>query len=397
MNESIPETTEAILSCLRANRLLEARQKTEDALRSFPNQRDIHLLGSKIYRILNNRELSLQLCQNLIDHNPADWEALGRVAEDLKMLDRCEAWVELGAKVRASLPDDIQPYLQEKEQLKFIGSCLADNPLRVQIWTLTLRTPEPCDSQETLKRLEKAHTRPTSRMIPFQYWSQGDLPAALQEISNQWNSILKKLGLPPLTCYDKQRAREWIKDNKPAFLRPFDSAYHYAIESDVFRAAFASHTETLYLDCDSYPTPLTESILNHAMELNSSVLYFRTHRPALANGFFISAKDCPFFKLLASKIEDVDFTGKPKDWRFLYKVGPWIYTKTMDQLMASESFNLSPDSPPPGVPRLDFGSFSLGFVAEKHACLASPPFSVQTHEWSRWQSCLPRQGLRRPD
>jgi hypothetical protein len=394
MRESISEIVEEIISLRRDHLNDEARLKVEEALQSHPDNREIRLLGSDIYRIQNNREQSLKLCLHLIDQDSTDWEALGRVAEDLKILDRCEEWVDLGVRVRANLAKDIHTHLNNEVHLRFIGSCLADNPLRVQLWALTLREPISCNSPKSQNRITEETLTSAGKIIPFQYWSQGEPPKAFQEIAAKWNSIFLRVGLQAIRCFDKLTARKWLTDNAPAFLRAFDSAYHYAIEADVFRVAFASLTKAIYLDCDNYPTPHTESILREAIQQGNSLLYFRTHRPALANGFFMSAADCPFFKRLAEKVVDVDFNEKPKDWRFLYEVGPWIYTKTMDELIANNTHVLSPESSPPNIPRLDFDSFSLGFVVEKHACLASPPFPILSNEWSHWQSCLPREGLR---
>jgi hypothetical protein len=394
MKGSISEIVEDILSLRRDNLEDEARQKLEEALQSFPDNRQIRLLGSDIYRIHDKREMSLKLCLHLIDRDSTDWEALGRVAEDLKMLDRCEEWVDLGIRVRDNLAKDVHAHLSEEVHLKFIGSCLADNPLRVQLWALTLREPSSCNSPKSLEKISEETLTSASEIVPFQYWSQGEPPKALQEIADTWNSIFLRIGLPTIRRFDKPTARRWLADNAPAFLRAFDSAYHYAIEADVFRVAFAALTKAIYLDCDNYPTSHTESILREAIQRGNSLLYFRTHRPALANGFFMSAKDCPFFKRLAEKIVNVDFNEKPKDWRFLYEVGPWVYTKTMDELIANHAHVLSPESSQPHIPRIAFHSFSLGFIVEKHACLASPPFPILSDEWSHWQSCLPREGLR---
>ena len=157
----------------------------------------------------------------------------------------------------------------------------------------------------------------------------------------------------------------------------------------MFRVAFASRSAALYLDCDNTPTEWSRSVLDDALRAPGSTLYLRTARPIVANGLFLSRPDCPFFARLAAAVQAVDFSVLPQDRSFFQRVGPGAYNRILDELMACEPCAVVPGSGPSRSPVLAFATWSLGFVCEQYASLASPPQPIRHGGWSRWQEDLP--------
>ncbi len=344
--------------------------------------------GAEAIRALGDPEASLALARQEIERNPEDWQGYGQVAADLVALGRRGELEALGAQVRARLPEPLLSQLAAPPEPGAIGRILAKNPRRVELWIRALvdpaLPPAPGSEAESLAPLEPEHLP-----VPVQYWSQGILPEPLEEISARWRPILRDLGLPELQRFDRASARQWIGDCAPAFLRPFDSAYHVAIESDVFRVAFASRCAMLYLDCDNTPTEQSRRVLADGLRAPGSTLYFRTTRPIVANGLFLSRPHCPFFTHLAAAVQAVDFSLLPQDKSFFQRVGPGAYNRILDALMASEPCTVVPGSGPSRSPVLAFATWSLGFICEQHASRASPPQPIHHGSWSRWQEDLP--------
>jgi hypothetical protein len=145
---------------------------------------------------------------------------------------------------------------------------------------------------------------------PFQYWSQGTPPPDILELQKLWNEELAKLGLQPIRLFDKKSASQWIKNNHPSLHLAFTTAPHYAVESDVFRIAFAAQNNCIYLDCDSFPTKYTISELQHKLISGDTTLYFSKDRPYVFNGFFATKKNSPIFRHMTSKMKNFTFSRK---------------------------------------------------------------------------------------
>jgi len=379
---------DAIRACLDEGRLQEAGVKLREALARWPGEPRLLRLGSEVHRALGDLEASLALARLWIERDPEDWQGYGRAAADLVALGRREELEALGARVRARLPGPLLSQLAEPPEPGAIGRILAKNPRRVELWVRAL--VDPASPSAWGSEGEPLAPLGSERLpVPLQYWSQGILPEPLEEISARWTSILRDLGLPSLQRFDRQSARQWIGDCAPAFVRPFDSAYHVAIESDVFRVAFASRCAALYIDCDNTPTERSRSVLADVLRAPYSTLFFRTARPIVANGFFISRPHCPFFTRLAAAVQAVDFSLLPQDKSFFQRVGPGAYNRILDALVAREPCKVVAGSGPSRSPMLAFATWSLGFICEQHASRASPPQPIRHGGWSRWQEDLP--------
>ena len=114
---------------------------------------------------------------------------------------------------------------------------------------------------------------------PFQYWSQGTIPSDLLKLQRMWNSELDKIGIRPIKTFDKLSAHQWIKNNVPELQIAFETAPHYAVESDVFRVAYASQNDCIYLDIDSYVLPKSIDILVQKITSAKTTLLFAPSRP----------------------------------------------------------------------------------------------------------------------
>ena len=97
--------------------------------------------------------------------------------------------------------------------------------------------------------------------LPFQYWSQEKQPYDVKKVTDKWNSLLKSLGIRTIKVFDKNMAYKYINENCPELLISFKTAFHYAVEADIFRAVFAKYNNCIWLDSDIYPTIYTKNIL----------------------------------------------------------------------------------------------------------------------------------------
>jgi len=73
---------------LKANNLSEARQEIQSGLAAIPNQVNLLIIATDVYRALGDREKSLEYAELLITHHPENWIGYGRAAQDLTTLKR---------------------------------------------------------------------------------------------------------------------------------------------------------------------------------------------------------------------------------------------------------------------------------------------------------------------
>ena len=107
--------------------------------------------------------------------------------------------------------------------------------------------------------------------------------------------MFESIGIGSYHIFSKESARKWIARFQPAFLRLFDSSYHPAIESDVFRIAFAQGQNSIYVDCDNYVLPSTADVISMAIECQSSVLFLDLVDRGLPTVFSLVELDAPIF------------------------------------------------------------------------------------------------------
>ena len=195
---------------------------------------------------------------------------------------------------------------------------------------------------------------------PFQYWSQGSPPDEILRISEKWNNELSKIGLRKIIIFDRSSAKEWICDNIPTLADAFNTAFHYAVEADIFRIAYALKNDCIWIDSDMIPSNVVPYTLANRLLSANTTLYIRTAGLEVSNAFFATQKASPFFKRIADEMKDFSFQGKtPSRSLVLNTFGPKRYENTLLHLIKT---NLSPQKTTRGNSSLDFGDLSINLV-----------------------------------
>ena len=169
---------------------------------------------------------------------------------------------------------------------------------------------------------------------PIQYWSQGIPPGEILEITEQWNSELAKIGLKKIALYDHDSALKWISSHTPELEEAFKSAFHYAVEADIFRIAYALKNDCIWIDTDMVISQTTAATLAQRLESAGTTLIIMETKPYLSNCFFATKRASPFFIKIATEMKDFSFRGKkPSRNLVLNTFGPMRYTNTLASLM----------------------------------------------------------------
>lgn len=172
---------------------------------------------------------------------------------------------------------------------------------------------------------------------PFQYWSQGQPPEDVRMVTDKWNLIFKSIGIPSIKLFDKNKAEDYISKFCPQLSIAFSSSWHYAMESDVFRIAFAQKNNCIWLDSDLYPLPNTKEILIGLMKKPKTTLYFRWWKPRITNAFFMTPSSSVFFNTLVNQGQSVDFNKLPKKAFVILKYfGPGAFENTWASLTTNQ-------------------------------------------------------------
>jgi tetratricopeptide (TPR) repeat protein len=222
-----------------------------------------------------------------------------------------------------------------------------------------------------------AENRPLNATM-IQYWSQGAPPRDVEIVIETWTKLFETNRLGHVALYDREQAEAWIRANAPEFLGQFSKAFHYAMEADIFRIAYASKQPCLYMDIDSWPLEHTAAILRFALEAESTMLYLRAHRPVIANGFFVSRPDCPFVRELVDQCLAIDLDSLPKDYVVLEATfGPSRYSKVFTDLLASSaSATASMVENVPGCSSVLLDGRRIYFAHEAAVASVRPPFPL---------------------
>lgn len=166
-----------------------------------------------------------------------------------------------------------------------------------------------------------------SSLVFAQYWSQGEPPKDVGQYVQEWHEVLRAAGVQDIRLYDKSTAYEYIRDWAPMLLKPFETAYHYAIEADVFRLALAVSEECCYVDIDERVSPEILHLLAECTASKYSTLRLKYDSNGkqgwIQNGFFYSKRNCPFFAALVNSVHHLDFSAGRRDLdSFFDSVGP---------------------------------------------------------------------------
>jgi hypothetical protein len=199
----------------------------------------------------------------------------------------------------------------------------------------------------------------------IQYWSQGIPPEDVQVVTARWSELLGRLGLPSVQVFDRCTARAWIKSHQPDFLCAFDSAPHYAAESDVFRLAYALEGDMMWLDSDLAPAEQAEAVLQLALTRNASLLFLKRKVPYLQSSAFIARLGCPYFSAMADSLRGFDY-GAPH-WAEVsrlrlihdFSFGPATYVNTLEKLCSQSGAATAYHDLLPLLQEIRFPTFAL--------------------------------------
>lgn len=212
----------------------------------------------------------------------------------------------------------------------------------------------------------------------IQYWSQGELPADVRLVFEEWEKLFHRESLGQVQLFDRSSAGEWIAEHTPEFRSLFAGAFHYAMESDIFRIAYASKFPCIYVDIDGWPLENAARILRLGLQSRRSMLYFRSYRPWILNGFFISRPECPFFRELVNQTLSVDLSALPRNHDTIEATfGPTRYNKVLREILSeTDKTSVSAVDGVPGCAQVLTGSEQIYFTHEAAVASVKPPFPL---------------------
>lgn len=342
----------------------EATQLVLGEVENSLTSSNVRIGASDYFRGIGDYEGSMAQMEAALDIKPDNVDCLVRIAQDLISLHRYEEAMVYAKKLR-EYPS--HPGARSIDSsLKIITDCLLHSPALLKAWELSRS-----DAQNPLV---SSSACPSLEVQPFQYWSQGDPPSDVQVCTNHWNSLLASIGLPSVHLFTKETAAEWITSYAPDFEAPFASAYHYAIEANVFRIAYVSSgVDCMWIDIDMVPRRDTASILLSALSMPSSLLFFREYSPWISNCFFIARKRCLFFQSLVSHGKMADFSVYAQDtYPWTAPLRPPSYNESLKSLIISCLPKVSVASLSSSLASIDLSGMRLSFCNENSFASMTP-------------------------
>ncbi len=426
----------------------QAQILLQAALLKFPIQIELLCIASDFLRASAEPEKSLEIAQNLIRSHPENWHGYGRAVQDLVTLKRFEeAKIQLQAGLETSpnqvnllilatdvyrRSNDHQKSLEYAEQLvthhpyKWYGYvssiyhklalghwnktdqilCLANQGIQTLRYSRSTSYGFLCGIRYYHRNPRKLYwansfvntkseidNEIVSLYQPFQYWSQGTQPADIASITDLWNEHFSKKKIEKIIVFNKEMAKRWISLNTPSLEKAFSTAFHFAVEADIFRIAYASKNNCIWLDSDQYPEANTISFLASKLISCDTLLYFRKDRPWITNAFFATKKNSPFFAKIENDMQGYSFVEKTLDEKQITSsFGPGRFNSTLNDIINSTREGLYPDSVfsrSPTSPVLVSNNWRFGFCNEYEMCKMKPPFPLSyANTNNSWQYYL---------
>ena len=338
---------------------------------------------------------ALKHAQVLIEMLPRSFDGYHIACESLQLLGQpIDAIVTLEEGCRQCLDgEQLVGTVRSRHVHRHLQAYLKRNQVPLyKLWSQAITHGDAIDAvDEVIDKAVDQRLKSLFQPQPFQYWSQGRPPHDVIAITEQWNNLFEKLGLQPIQAFGREQALEWIARHNPDFRLAFETAPHYAAESDVFRLAYASCGDTIWLDSDVIPVATSSRVIQLSLQHNSSLLYLKKRVPYLQSSFFISRKDCPFFRELANGLRGFDYSdprfqsiGKLElihDCSF----GPASYTEALERLCAKVPFNSLENTSLPLTQRVLFPGFSLSFFRGNWMVKGGPLSYKQSEDnWKVW-------------
>ena len=375
---------------LESKSLCEARQQIQEGLAKFPDQVNLLIIAADVYRASSEYQKSLEYSKLLIANCQDEWIGYGRAIEDLVSMNRLSEAEEIAMKALSRFPGEIRVteiaidlFRKTKNSVKLLESeekmidfyPEAKSRIELALETLSIgsldsvvrhqlinseapivpgragtfcRSLINCDSTVPKHRLwmrsfhlgdNNTHNHNNlSSFQPFQYWSQGEPPEDVKELTSMWNALFAELAIPPVRLFDRSEAFSFISEHAPELLHAFNSAFHYAIESDIFRIAFAFHNDCIYVDADCCPKSHTRKLICNFSSNKRTTLCFRWFAPWITNSFFMTPAQSPFFRRIIEATQGYSFTGKEKTRKEIFgSFGPARFNEILKTFMAPES------------------------------------------------------------
>jgi len=317
---------------IKLGKLKKAQQKVNIALKKFPDKQCFLHFAIKIYRSLGNYDKSLKCSELFIIRYPKSWKGYMYASQDKMILGTFQL-------------DDY------KEHLKLTRPSKKNGPIR-SLWkylycvkptkkvNLWIKSYELIRQPYDIQKLNQPVV-----LQPFQFWSQGVPPRQIEKITLLWNQIFASAGIPPIKLFNRETALEYINKSCPELVVPFTTAFTYAVQADVFRVAFASRNNCIWLDSDLFPNSNTANHLKDLLVQQKTTLFFRWYKPWLTNAFFISLSSSAFFGKIIQSNLDTNFDKLPKNKdTILETFGPSRYNYEMNKIIKNNSGMLESDA-----------------------------------------------------
>ena len=352
----------------------EAKEKIQAGLEKLPNQLNLLTIATDVYRASGDREKSLEYSELLITHHPGNWNGYGRAAQDKLSLGRFEPGEHQKQMERCQPP-------KSAKQLTFWNQiCNYKKTTMVNIWTNSYKLPPQATDFERATILDSWQ--------PFQYWSQGSPPHQIKKITEYWNEIFRSIGVKTIKVFDKLSALDYIKKNHPEISRSFETSFHYAVEADVFRVAFAQKNDCIWLDSDLYPKRETANYLKTLLSSRKTTLFCRWFKPWITNAFFITPSSSLFFENILTSTAGTDFSTLPHTQKTIFDTfGPGRYNQEIENII-NRFYQVNGASPITKYRELEH----FNFVNDHNFASMGPPFKL-TYKSTKdaWQKAIPLQ------
>ena len=346
-------------------RVREALDSLDEAIAAHPDDAKLTKAQLNVAFHHGHFERSIELARQRLVHPSADASTHVSLVQSHMALGQIdEARKHLAAVKAAETHGPLRKLVHHADKLEKLRTTA---PVVVEAWLTALRNRRALPDQRN-------SPQPT---VMIQYWSQGAPPRDVAYVVDQWRRLLAEEELGEVALFDRISGRDWIEEHAPDFLGAFDKAFHFAMESDIFRIAFASRRPCIYMDIDSWPLEHTAEVLRYGMAQTGSLLYFRSYQPWLVNGFFISRPDCQFIRTLVDQTLSLDLDSMEKNHITIdTSFGPTRFNVVVKDLIAQNVTSQVDPTDAYGCSRLTLDGGVLHFVHEAAVAAVRPPFDL---------------------
>lgn len=218
-------------------------------------------------------------------------------------------------------------YFNDNDLLYFINKNLEE-----------MGEPKPREAHKAVKPLSS-----------YTYWSQGRdaIPDDVKSALGKWKTLIEKETGMELNVFDKNLAKQFIYNYCPQYMTPFETAFDYSIESDVFRMAYTKAYNCLWIDPDSEPTEYTQDVIRLSQLEQRSVIGLasaidkKNRGPRVASRFFIANRNCKFFHAIRKRLENLDFRNFERSSRTLGALtDSGLYTSTLIEMVKQNNIQI---------------------------------------------------------